>query len=167
MSKAKVKSHAISPPYLAAAFVCERVLVENDKVPSYMRVVDRLTLPRPVEGIPRGAVVVLNVTLVISFRADAFKGKLPLRIERIGPSGEKVTFIEHDLEFAGPLPESGNTLGIHMHMQWDGEGLYCLDVFLGGLLRSRIPLKIELAKESPTEAMQGKVPKKPTRKVKI
>lgn len=148
MAKAKAKSWPDAPPYLAAAFLCERVLVEGDKVPSYMRVVDQLTLPRPVDDIPHGAVVALNYTLVISFRPGDFRGKLPLKVQRVGPSGERVMLIEHSMEFQSALPEAGNTLGIGLHMKWDGEGLYWFDVVLDGKLRTRIPVRVALAKPS-------------------
>src|SRR5262245_317732 len=101
MAKDKVKGRTRSSPYLRAALVCERMLIEADKVASIMRLVDQVTLPRPVSPFPRNTVVAINLHFVVSFRSGSFRGKLPLKIERTGPAGETAAFFEHQMEFAG------------------------------------------------------------------
>ncbi len=160
MAKVRAKKRARTSPCLGAALVCEKVRVAGDKVPSFMRVVDQVTLPRPASPIPHDSVVAMNLTLVVSFRAGGFGGVLPLKIERIGPSKERVAFIEHPMEFVGKLEESSATVGIGMHLKWDGEGVYWFDVFLGSTWYTRVPLRISLAKESSSKSSSRKTGRK-------
>jgi hypothetical protein len=150
MAKAKNESRAKQWPYLSAGLICEKVLIEADKVPSFMRIVDQLTLPRPVEAFPSNMTVGMNLSLVVSFRPGGFKGTLPLKIEQVGPSRKRSMFIEHQMTFPAIPVEAGSTVGIQMNIKWDGEGIYWFEVFLGGKWRTRIPLRLSFVKEPPS-----------------
>ena len=84
-------------PYLAAAFLCERVLVEQDGVLSAIRVVDRVT--RTVEGSH-----LLNIALV-------------------SPPGDTRSLLQQTILFDGQEDRGVNVIS-RMAMRLEVEGLY-------------------------------------------
>jgi len=56
-------------PYLVNALFCNKVLMETDGVPSYIRVVDRWTISGPTATMP---VTVINTALVVTFKSGFF-----------------------------------------------------------------------------------------------
>jgi len=146
---AKAGKRSDRGPYLSAALICERILTESDRVISAMRIVDTITISTDAEtSIPKGGVLPLQVTLLVSFKAGHFRGKQQLNITLVGPSGKRKPFFGAELDFsgAGDEPEGGNNLGIRMHVQWDGPGLYWLEISLGTRELTRVPFRLKLAR---------------------
>src|SRR5689334_24382238 len=146
MGKAKIIA-TNGGPYLTAGFICEKVLIERDLVTSFMRTADGVELPRPKKEFAENMVVALDMKLIIAFKAGDFRREQHLKIEQVLPSGTRAEFVpDHVLNFVGPNPESGHTLHVAVHIKWGGEGLYRFDVFLEGVLRTRVPIRVALAK---------------------
>jgi hypothetical protein len=168
---AKVGKRPERGPYLATAVICEKMLLESDRVISAMRIVDTMTLPlAAIASVQEGTVIALQTTLLVSFKAGDFRGKRQLRITMRAPSGEQEPFLETEMDFAGAQdqPEAGNNIGVHMHVKWRGPGLYWLDIFLGDRSVTRVPFRLQVgnvvtdkqaSKEKPAEANLTKVQK--------
>ncbi len=81
----------ISGPHLNAAFLCERVLIERDGVPSFIRVAERFFVPVPTGNLPPGMQMqppVLQTTLVVSLKAGTLgTGKYKVRVKLNKPDG--------------------------------------------------------------------------------
>lgn len=78
------EADAMAGPWVAAAFVCERVIVDQDNVPTYMRVIDvvRPLIEMTGSGVaPDGEETPLKVRLlqplflVVGLRADEIEGE--------------------------------------------------------------------------------------------
>jgi len=137
----------LKEPHIAHAFVCEKVMIERDGVPSYVRAVDVISLVTP-EDPEAGSLVPLNASLVVAIRPDERHRtrELTLRIERVDPSGKK-----RKVFFTAPvtLPDKEdacNTLAINIFMEWDGEGLYWFDIFFGERKVARVPLTLKIVR---------------------
>lgn len=131
-------------PYLAAAFLCERVLMEQDGVPSFIRVVDVFTRPvvteNPSDPLPPEVVV---CTLAVTFKPGDARGSfdVALRIEK--PSGEQQEMGAFNVHFDGG-PARGANVFVNLELEMDQEGVWWIDV-LGGpqqRLMTRIPAEL-------------------------
>ena len=142
------KPSRLNEPYLLAAFICERVLIDQDKIPSYIRAIDTINLPvRTIEPL---MVISVNASLVVSLRPGERAGKQDtgLGIWLVDPSGKKrklffaklVTFPEKRTEKSSP------TFGINIYLEWEGEGRYSFEIHLNNKKVAVVPLKINLAK---------------------
>src|SRR2546426_4711541 len=76
-------------PFLSAAFLCEKFLVEQEGVKSAIRIFDRTTHtvvgPTPP---PQMEPFDSDVVLFLRFKAGQARGPVPLRLTLIRPSGE-------------------------------------------------------------------------------
>lgn len=77
-------------PYLTAAFLCEKVLTEGDRVCSYIRVVDKIVTQvvspeRPSDFPPQ----VVQLVMVIRLLPGQARGSFPLEIVAELPSGQE------------------------------------------------------------------------------
>src|SRR5580698_1518337 len=70
-------------PYLSAAFLCEKALVETDAVNSFIRMVDRWTVTGPTEAMPTTPI---QATLVVVFKSGIHRGPGQLTITPRTPS---------------------------------------------------------------------------------
>jgi hypothetical protein len=129
-------------PYLCAAMLAEKVLEDKDSVPSAIRIVDRVQVPRNVELPPMGTALPLRVLLVVMFRAGNSPGIYPRRFIQAGPSGERTQLAVSQLTFDGK--ESTGTLSkAPLVIKWDGFGRYWLDLFVKDRFCTTIPLDIQ------------------------
>jgi hypothetical protein len=129
----------ISGPHLQIAVFCEKVLVEQNDVTSLIRIIDRLTLSGPLPELPLTTTIPL--TIVVSFKAGFYRGKLPLKIGPITPSGIELPAQSFPLLFEGD-DERGVHVQANMTMLVKEEGLYWFDVSLGDRLMTRMPLRV-------------------------
>lgn len=145
-------------PYLAAAFLCEKVLIEKDKVLSAIRMVDTFFIQKPnlPPGLPPDLQPAINLTLLLSFK-KAEPGptqKHQVVLHMIAPSGKPLQikntpqpqdptgsflFEEHADRLASANLIFNLGLGITEY------GLHWIDVLLDGERITRIPFSLLLA----------------------
>ncbi len=143
MAKKRTPDKKRSLPYLAAALLCERVLIEPDHVTSAIRIVDTVTLPG--EPLPEaGAVLALNLSLLLIFKSGAARGERQLRLRLVNPSRKGEDVARPVINFTEP-PEGGTAMSIPLLLKWEREGLYWFEVLLEGKLYTRIPLRVRIA----------------------
>jgi hypothetical protein len=129
-------------PYLAAAFLCEKVLEEKDGVNSAIRIDDRFDADivledtdSPLPPLP------VSLVLYLSFKSGQARGSYPLTLAMEPPSG-----ISSQQETRSIFFESGEDRGAvvvaPLDLRLTVEGLYWFDVHLGERLVTRIPLRI-------------------------
>lgn len=128
-------------PHLQMAVLCERALQEKDGVLSVIRVVDRtivtVTAPNAPEQMPPFN---HSMTLVISFKAGAARGRQTLKIVPEDPAGQSLKAIELPVLFEGE--DKGVNQTIQYTFTVNTEGLYWFDVFLDSRLVTRMPLRV-------------------------
>jgi len=131
-------------PYLSAAFICEKVLREQDGVMSAIRIIDRLTraVPGPVvmEPFP------YQFAMVLSFKSGEALGTYQLSIQPIKPgTNEKLPAAIYTVNFEMPA-DRGVAMCADMQIVFDVPGLWWFDIYLSGegTLRrvSRVPFRI-------------------------
>jgi hypothetical protein len=136
-----------SGPHLSAAFLCERILIERDGVPSFIHVAERFTiavLPPLPPGIPPPPIPppVISTNLVTSLKAGDLKiGKYELTIKRQNPDGLYEPDNIQQIFFNGS-EESGIVQGIQMLIASPAEGLYWFDIYFGPALLTRVPMRV-------------------------
>ena len=131
-----------SGPYLSAAFLCEKVLKEENGVKSAIRIVDRVTrtvvLPQPPQTMEPFD---YQIFLFLRFKSGSARGPMSLKVRIIKPSGESPTPIEQTINLEGEDDRGIDIVG-NMNLKLELAGLYWFDVFLDGDRITRIPLKI-------------------------
>jgi len=117
-------------PYINGAFLCERVLTEQDGVNTYVRVVDRFTrgLISP-ERVQLGPLPV-ELTLVLLLKPGEARGAFEIALDIEKPSGERRTAQEFNVNFPGGQA-GGVNAHVDLNLQLDQPGLWWIDV-LGG-----------------------------------
>ena len=120
--------------FSAAILICEKFLLEEDKVFSAIRIVDVSFVPKEV---PQNAVVEINIVVLIK---SLEPGDVRFLMRLIDPAGK-----EHDLKgfpetisLSSKFPDradvpSGNTMGLRLNMKPDHTGTYFLKVLLDGV----------------------------------
>lgn len=128
-----------SGPHIAAAFLCEKVLREHDGVLSFIRVVDRFTVPAPTEQAPKSTI---QATLVVSFKTGSLPvGRYSITVRPQKPDGESLP-VATSMSFFDGVPEGGVNLIAPMGLVVNEEGLYWIDVLFQDAIMTRIPLRI-------------------------
>ncbi len=129
-------------PFLSAAFLCERVLTEQDGVASFIRVVDRKTHRAVGPGAPEEMPELdLNWWLVVAFKAGAARGRSALEITIEAPSGLRLgNPMEVPVLFEGD--DRGVNVVAELGLKLREEGLYWIRVRLDGLQVTRIPFRL-------------------------
>ena len=129
-------------PYLVAAFLCERLLVETDGVKSAIRIVDRVNRtargPQPPEDMEPFDHV---LTLFISLKSGYARGNHRLRVELVKPSQETVSPLDTTINFEGD-EDRGVDVVVELHMKIAITGIYWLNVYLKESLLTRIPFRV-------------------------
>ena len=124
-------------PHLQAALICERVLQEQDQVPSVIRIIDRIFFALG----PDGELVQPQhpIFFFISFKAGSARGSFNVEIHREKPSGERALVLNAPVFFEGE--ERGVNVVVGTAFAPDQAGLYWFDVMFEGTLVTRIPLR--------------------------
>jgi len=137
----------ISGPHLSAAFLCEKVLREGDNVLSFIRVVERFTVPKfslpPGVQLPPGAVpAVIQFNLVVVLKSgDLGGGKFGMRVALMKPDGSQASSQPMDLFFNG-ADDNGVAVVSPVTIPTPEEGLHWFDVYFEERLITRIPLRV-------------------------
>jgi hypothetical protein len=124
---------ATEKPRLAAAILCERVLLEKDDVLSVIRLIDTFYVQVPKE-LPKDAKPIIQLTALLSFKRgnepDTSTHQVTLKIQ--GPSGP-VRDLPVMMEFffrPGEIASSNLVLNIGLEIKEFGR--FRLDVFVDG-----------------------------------
>jgi hypothetical protein len=139
-------------PYLQAAFFCERLLQETDGVLSAIRMVDHVTaqLTGQESAAPTPSVPV-NLTFLVSFKTGRARGNRNLTIVTAPPDGPSPIEPSQDytqtILFEGP-DDRGDTIIMPIAMSAGQEGVYWFDVFLDERLLTRVPLRVEIPRQT-------------------
>jgi len=134
--------HFQSGPYLEAALLCEKVLVEVDGVKSIIRVIDRIV--RTVIGQnPPPEMEPFNqwCTLFLRIKAGRARGVMPLKIEIIKPSGESLAPLQHSILFEGE-DDRGIDVVDNIVLQIDQTGIYWFKIYLNNVKITQVPLRV-------------------------
>jgi hypothetical protein len=129
-------------PFLAAAFLCERVLVEQDGVFSFIRVIDRRTQtsvgPDAPEAMP---LVKIDWSLVLAWKAGSARGRSEVTLQIEGPSGLNAGETQRlPVLFEGD--DRGVQIVAQLGLELQEEGLYWIDVKLDGRPATRVPFRL-------------------------
>lgn len=134
---------SFSGPYVAAAFLCEKVLVEQGNIPTFVRVVDRFGVPKFSGPIPPGVQQQpLQVTLVVILKAgDLGAGNHKMTIKLQKP--DKSYALEQSVPvFFQGSDDNGAMLALPILVAAPEEGLHWFDVMFEGSLLTRIPMRV-------------------------
>ncbi len=138
-------------PYLAAAFLCEKVLREKDEVLSVVRIVDTyfVTLPR---NLSEDAVPVIQITALLAFKSASQPIGEPEKhqvvVQLHYPSGQmhqKPATL--DVFFKQDDSVAGANVVVVMNVGVKEFGRLWLDVIVDGELMTRIPFRVLLKQE--------------------
>jgi hypothetical protein len=133
---------------LVSAFLCEKVLTEKDGVQTYVRVVDRFTVPQLPELSPR-----LLVWLAIIVKSGRAKGKYSLSLRMNAPTGE-VKAIGEDAPFALNGGEHGVNANVMLALEVAHEGLFGIDVMIDGEVLAHVPFRVTLEPQASERSIQ-------------
>ena len=141
---------AESKPYVAAAFICERVLREQDGVHSIVRIVDRFTAP-PQPELPPSMKHGLPLTAFVLLKSGDVKGRHPVRMRLHYPSGNEKDLPELTEEFRGD--EHGVSYTFQFVLEVKEYRLYWFDVVWDtGNVLTKIPFRLEQGEETPPQS---------------
>jgi hypothetical protein len=126
-------------PYLSAAFLCEKALIEQDGVKSAIRIVDRWTIRGP-EPVMQPSDI--NLTIYIRFKSGWSRGAMRLRVDLITPGPEPVqTILQQQVLFEGE-EDRGIDLIAPTRLVVDTPGIYWFNVYLRDELATRMPFRV-------------------------
>jgi hypothetical protein len=139
----------LSGPHIAAAFLCEKILQENDGVQSFIRVVERFNVPilpklPPGVQLPPGVIInqLLQCFLVVSIKAGTTSGgKYHMFLQLNKPDGSQLPKNSFDVFLNGDN-ENGVTAVTPIAMPQPEEGLYWFDIYFEETLLTRVPLRV-------------------------
>jgi hypothetical protein len=138
---------SISGPHLTTALICEKILIERDGVPSFIRAAERFTIPvlPPLPpGIPAPQIQppVLQTNLVVGLKAGDLKaGKYKLTIKMQQPDGSYATERSESVFFNGG-EDQGAIAIVPLIMPMPPEGLYWFEVYFETALVTKVPMRI-------------------------
>ena len=134
-------------PYLAAAFLCETVIQENDGRHSIIRIIDRVnrqsigTNP-PEEMEPFD----YSLDLYLSFKAGSARGPMMLRVRLEKPNGASDQVFARELTFEGDDERGVNNV-VHLRLGLGMTGLHWFDVILADQRVTRIPMRVAYSRD--------------------
>jgi hypothetical protein len=133
-----------SGPYLVAALLCEKILVEKDEVLSVIRMIDRITQTATGSETPETMPpLALQLTALISFKSGDARGPMKVALRPEDPSGAQLGMFSQTAHFEGE--DRGVNLIINLNFVAELTGLYWWDVLLDGERITRMPLRVQYA----------------------
>ena len=131
-----------SGPYLSAAFLCERVLIEADGVKSAIRIVDRINHQPVVSETAAGMEPFdFRLFLLLRFKSGSARGPMQLEVRFVKPSGESPPPLKQTVNFEGE-DDRGIDIVARFDLKLDQAGLFWFDVLLENERVTRIPLRV-------------------------
>jgi len=130
-------------PYLNAALLCEKVLVERDGVITAVRLVDRIIVMAVSSGVPMPEELppsTVSFNLLVVLKSGVFKGTAPIKLVIHTPPEKEIGESSTDAFFEGD--DRGINLISPLQFQVTEDGLYWISVYCAGELKTRIPLRV-------------------------
>lgn len=121
-------------PWVQAACVCEKVLIEADSVPSLIRIVDTYSLQVPQS-------VGVDLTAFVALRSGKVVGEFEVGMQLTDPEGTKTPVRTWPVVFNGE--EHGANLKMNFLLTNPNIGLYWFDVLWRNEVLTRIPFRIK------------------------
>lgn len=138
-------------PYLQAALLCERVLLEPDGTPSAIRIIDTFTVQQiPDELRTAGAIVVslpVQASFLIILKSGSASGMYTFQLVSHSPSGTETRLAPHEAELSA-YPHGGATITLQTMFAFSEEGDYRYDLLVNGEFVTAIPLRVVFASAS-------------------
>src|SRR4051812_1385162 len=125
-------------PFIQAACVCEKVLVEPDSVASVIRMVDTYFLEVPTEPLPPNIKPLLELTVFVSLKSGDVTGEHEVGLRLNAPDKQSQPVRKWPAEFRGG--EAGVSLKVTFSLADPKFGLYWFDVLWNDEVLTRIPL---------------------------
>ena len=141
-------------PFVAIAVIAERVLMEEgNHVPSLIRIVDRLLLPKEAVPFPKeGDNLAIPLTAFFGIRGGKFSGECEMSLYQISPLGERDQAGDPvKLEFPRDTPDAGFNFQVPVILKWHGEGQYWFEVQLDKIPFCHVSLYVAIGKFPPTK----------------
>lgn len=115
-------------PYLLAAFICEKLLQEQDGVPSAIRIIDRWNVNGPSENMPT---TIIQGTFVITLKSGIYRGNAQVAITPITPSNVRLDPVVVPVLFEG---EDDRGVGVVLPIAFPAQepGLFWFEISLAG-----------------------------------
>ena len=137
-------------PFLAAAFLCETVLREDNNVYSAIRIVDQFARSEPkASELPHTR---LRTNLFLKFHSGQHSGVSKLTMHLYNPEGVEILGGDADLEFRGSMPYRVMYAVTPLLIPATLEGVYWMDIYVDGALITRLSILVQW--EAPNEQAQ-------------
>jgi len=129
-------------PYLSAALLCEKVLVEQDGVKSAIRIVDRINRTAvgpspPSEMEPFD----YEMVLLLRFKSGWARGVHTVKVQTAKPSGELMPEVVNSVLFEGEEDRGVDIVG-HMKLKLEQTGIYWIYIYLNDIRVTQIPFRV-------------------------
>ena len=129
-------------PFLQAAFLCEQILDEKDGVKSAIRIINRITRTVAEPSPPEEMEPFNHETkMLLKFKSGRARGPMRLQIRLERPSGESPPPSIQTVYFEGEDDRGVDIVG-NMNFRFEVPGLYWLNVELGGIQITKMPLRV-------------------------
>jgi hypothetical protein len=142
-------------PYVQAACVCEKVLIEPDNVPSLIRIVDTVTIDvkaigpgTPPPGLLEKLDLPVILTAFVSLKSGDVVGEYDVGLRLNAPDGTPPPVRKWPVVLNGG--EHGANVRIEFRLPSAKPGLYWFDVLWGDEVLTRIPLRVKPRPTAPT-----------------
>lgn len=142
------------PPYIGAALICDRIIDAKDNTVSLIRLIDTLTVSVPQEAPEIGTFKIpLELSIFIQVRDCEPEDLAQLggitwntdgRPKRQGPFG---------LEIPATSDLRIYNMNLQLTLHVDKPGVYYVGIEFGNRMLTRIPLRVQLVREQPTETI--------------
>ncbi len=154
MADVQTQSNDVQP-HLAVAVICEKAEADADQAPSIIRIIDNAGVD-PDKHVRHGEVVALSLQLFVMFRSGEARGPRKVDLVMVNPSGDRNTIGEMEADFPGGPEETGFVVrATELRFPWDKEGLHWFEIWLGGELRTRVPLRLHMVRPEGAGAAPG------------
>lgn len=129
-------------PWIQAALFCDKLLFEQDGVPSVIRVIDQIRIPMVLAAgeEPQPWSHLLNG--LVALKPGNARGRMEYSIEMEAPNGLRKTVITGSFSFAGAA-NNGVNIPFQLPVTFDGQGLYWFALIVEDRLLTRMPFYVE------------------------
>lgn len=137
-------SEPVGGPWVQAALFCEKVLIEQDSVPSFIRVIDQVRHPVVLSGSDgEPPPLPYQLTGFVALKPGSARGRIEYTIVMETPAGLRRSVFGGSFSFAGG-PNNGVNIPFQFMVLFESEGLYWFDLILGdGQVLTRMPFYVE------------------------
>jgi hypothetical protein len=137
-------------PYVVAALICEKVLMEQDGVASVIRIIDRLNVQVQPPGTPGATRFPPTLTIFIALKGGELIGDAKIAVDLIAPDGSAAEVASGLVKFE--RPSDGANIIIQGPFGIRLQGLHWFEIKCNGHALTRTPLEVVLAPSEPTES---------------